>query len=211
MVRILLGVIVGLATTMLVVQVHVLNIHLSNFSNNPVDQYMEQQMKFPPHPNQQHQKQGQVHRNRIQQDMNYTLIDGDVSIDDLGPILHILGQAGYNISDDREIRKKSLPSWSKIVEAYGEPTVLGLETCKQFRDSVDPSLRNLGVAGLFNSGALKQGILVSYTNFFSHPLRHKSTIQSLESKLWKPRFHSLVQKRHSLAGMTIFYNCCLVL
>jgi hypothetical protein len=167
---------------MLVVQMHLLNIHLTDFGNS-VDHYMKQQMQLQTHLYQQQQKQEQALKHREKQDPNNMLLDGDDSDGDLGPILRILGQAGYDISNDQAIQRKSLPSWSKIVDAYGQPTILGLETCERFRDSVDSSLRNLGVAGLFNSGAWKLRILGSYMIFFSRPPRHKSTVWSVERKL----------------------------
>jgi hypothetical protein len=148
--RSFLGLVVGTATIMLFFQMHVLNIHF-DFSNS-VEQYMEQQMKFHTQLYQPLKKQGQAYARVLQQDLNYYVDDSN---GDLDPILHILRQAGYDISSDQEIQREALPSWVKIVEAYGQPTILGLETCKHFRDKVDPSLRNLGVAGLFNSGVWK--------------------------------------------------------
>lgn len=139
---------------MLFVQVHILHIHLSDFSTS-VDRYMEQQMKL--HDRLQRQQNQEVrffqnnHRsqNSTVDENNDQQMNDDL---DLAPILQILQQAGYNISDDEAIQKRALPSWSKITQAYGDPTILGQETCQEFRNKVIPSLRNIGVAGLFNSG-----------------------------------------------------------
>jgi hypothetical protein len=165
-VRLLWGLIVGTAIAMLFVQMHMLNIHLSDFRNT-VEEYIEQQLKFRTHQYHHHQKHGQSYGHRIQQDLSDRLIDDNDSSGDLGPILRILQQAGYDISDHEVIQRPSLPSWSKIIKAYGQPTILGLETCKQFRDNLDPSLRTIGVAGLFNSGTYKRfSVSVSCTDYF---------------------------------------------
>jgi hypothetical protein len=72
--------------------------------------------------------------------------------DDLQPILKLLDQAGYDITNDEEIQKESLPRWSAIRKAYGPPKIIGLESCSQYQKMVDPKHQHLGVAGLFNSG-----------------------------------------------------------
>jgi hypothetical protein len=72
------------------------------------------------------------------------------------PILKILREAGYDFNDTKIFTPEtldSLPKWSEVLELYGEPKILGLETCQAFREKVDdPTLRELGVAGLFSSG-----------------------------------------------------------
>jgi hypothetical protein len=72
-------------------------------------------------------------------------------------ILNILRQARYNIHDSQIFSSEtlnSLPKWSDIVELYGEtPRIVGLESCERYRQQVvDPSMRTIGVAGMFNSG-----------------------------------------------------------
>jgi hypothetical protein len=73
------------------------------------------------------------------------------------PILKILREAGYNFNDTKIFTPEtweSLPKWSEILELYGrEPKILGLETCQRFQEKVtNPAMRELGVAGMFNSG-----------------------------------------------------------
>ena len=65
-------------------------------------------------------------------------------------IVNILTAA--NIQLDAELASQ-LPSWDDIVSMYGEkPIVHGLETCKTYRDTVEPADRMLGPAGIFNTG-----------------------------------------------------------
>lgn len=65
-------------------------------------------------------------------------------------IVNILTAA--NIQLDAELASQ-LPSWGDIVSMYGDkPIIHGLETCKKYRDTVDPADRMLGPAGLFNTG-----------------------------------------------------------
>ena len=65
-------------------------------------------------------------------------------------IVEIFREAGVELNAD-EIR--DLPSWKDIVKLVGDqPIVHGLETCQAFRDSIPPIERNLGAAGMFNTG-----------------------------------------------------------
>lgn len=75
------------------------------------------------------------------------------NLDDKGPILKILHQAGLNIDDfDQEIID-DLPTWTQVQSLYGTgPILIGLEKCKEFVASTDPTVRFFGVAGTFNSG-----------------------------------------------------------
>ena len=71
------------------------------------------------------------------------------------PLLKILRQAGYDFNDIKVFTPEvldSLPKWSDVVELYGGPVILGLESCKRFRDTVPSDARTLGIAGMFNSG-----------------------------------------------------------
>lgn len=71
------------------------------------------------------------------------------------PLLKILRQAGYNFADTEIFTPEvleSIPRWSHVVDLYGEPVILGLETCQQFRDVAPGEARQVGVAGMFNSG-----------------------------------------------------------
>lgn len=137
--QLFLATVVFSGIVMLLVQMHILHIHLSDFSNS-MDRYMDQQMEF------FHRLSSQRHQQQQKQQQKE---DED---EDLKPILRILQQAGHDITNDKEIRRDSLPKWSKILEAYGPPNVLGLDSCKAYRDMVEPNLRTLGVAGLFNTG-----------------------------------------------------------
>jgi hypothetical protein len=73
------------------------------------------------------------------------------------PILRILRQAGYNFNDTTIFTPEiweSLPRWSDVLHLYGRyPIIKGLETCESFRKDVsNPAMRQMSVAGLFNSG-----------------------------------------------------------
>jgi hypothetical protein len=46
-----------------------------------------------------------------------------------------------------------LPTWQQVQDVVGEhPYIVGLEKCKEFRDTVPAVERMLGSAGMFNSG-----------------------------------------------------------
>ena len=73
------------------------------------------------------------------------------------PILKILRQAGYDFNDPQIFTPEvweSLPRWSDVLNLYGrDPIMRGLETCEDFQTGVsNPALREVSVAGLFNSG-----------------------------------------------------------
>jgi hypothetical protein len=120
----------------------------------------------PPLP-ENHQDVGKEHyQNQInaQQDRNpakqspdllhdQALNQGLYNLDDKGPILKILQQAGLEIQDLDQQSIDELPTWSQIQRLYGkEPRIVGLETCEAFREGVDARTRFFGVAGAFNSG-----------------------------------------------------------
>jgi hypothetical protein len=76
------------------------------------------------------------------------------NLNDKGPILNILQQAGMRIEDlDQETLNK-LPTWSQVQSLYGtSPIIVGLETCDEFVETAsDPTVRFFGVAGTFNTG-----------------------------------------------------------
>ncbi|VEU35676.1 unnamed protein product [Pseudo-nitzschia multistriata] len=97
--------------------------------------------------------------------------------DDLKPILKILEQGGYDVSEkNKGIDRSKLPRWSEVLAAYGPPRVVGLEFCQHYRDVVPPHKRNMAPAGMFNSG----------TNLLAQ-LLHANCDFSLRSKvLWQP-------------------------
>lgn len=89
-------------------------------------------------------------------------------------ILKILRQARYNLYDSQTFSSETLnalPKWSDIVDLYGETKIVGLESCQRYRQQVvNPSMRTIGVAGMFNSG----------TNIL-----HYSKFRTV---IWKPLF-----------------------
>lgn len=81
---------------------------------------------------------------------------GLTNVDDKGPILEILTQAGIKIENEKELDQETLdllPTWTQILTLYGpEPKVQGLERCEEFRNAVEPTTRFFGMAGTFNTG-----------------------------------------------------------
>lgn len=70
-------------------------------------------------------------------------------------LLRILRHVGIENStqlSEEELFK--LPTWEQVVERVGDggPKILGLDTCKKYKESVPRDDRELGVAGPFNSG-----------------------------------------------------------
>jgi hypothetical protein len=65
-------------------------------------------------------------------------------------IIDIFREAGVEL-DESELL--DLPKWDEIVDLVGDsPIVHGLETCEAFRKNVPAVERNLGAAGMFNTG-----------------------------------------------------------
>lgn len=57
------------------------------------------------------------------------------------------------INDDYERMIEQLPNVSQIIQLYGaKPVVYGLETCREFQNTGDPSQHFLATAGTFNTG-----------------------------------------------------------
>mmetsp|Transcript_22277 Transcript_22277/g.52965 ORF Transcript_22277/g.52965 Transcript_22277/m.52965 type:complete len:452 (+) Transcript_22277:205-1560(+) len=77
-------------------------------------------------------------------------------VDDKGPILEILTQAGMKIEDESDLDQETLdrlPTWTQVQNMYGsKPIIHGLEKCEDFRNAVEPKTRFFGVAGTFNTG-----------------------------------------------------------
>ncbi|KAG7373880.1 hypothetical protein IV203_012975 [Nitzschia inconspicua] len=106
-----------------------------------------------------HQHQMEVQQklyppNQLPDMLQHQALDiGYHNLNDKGPILDILQQAGLLIQELDQETIDLLPTWSQVQQLYGtEPRIIGLETCAAFRDSVDPRIRFFGVAGTFNSG-----------------------------------------------------------
>eukprot|EP00536_Pseudo-nitzschia_multiseries_P011734 jgi/Psemu1/308456/fgenesh1_kg.413_\ len=81
---------------------------------------------------------------------------GLMNIDDKGPILEILTQAGLDLTKEGDLDQETidkLPTWTHVNNLYGaKPVILGLERCEDFRNSVPATTRFLGMAGTFNTG-----------------------------------------------------------
>ena len=66
-------------------------------------------------------------------------------------ILQRAGVKGVKLLADPDIVKK-LPLKSDVEDLYGsEPVIIGLETCKTFRETIDPGDAYVGPAGMFNT------------------------------------------------------------
>lgn len=67
-------------------------------------------------------------------------------------VLEYFRKAGLEINDEESLKR--LPTWSEIESVIGNkgPIVVGLERCHDFRTNIPPLRRNLGSAGMFNSG-----------------------------------------------------------
>lgn len=80
------------------------------------------------------------------------------------PIIKLLQEAGFDLEEDPRFSQEmlaSLPKWSEVLDLYGKPKVLGLETCQAYRESVPEDQRLIGTAGNFNSGTnLLQELIV---------------------------------------------------
>ena len=154
-----LVVIVVVATLLLIIQMHILA-RVADVSTS-IDQYLNQQLEIHnidilstytvDHPRTNHSK-ASIYKNEKNNPHDYDDNNNDDDEDDLKPILKILHQAGYDITNDEEIQKESLPRWSTIQKAYGPPKIIGLESCAQYQSTVPQKYQHLGVAGLFNSG-----------------------------------------------------------
>lgn len=134
-VLVVLFVLVG--TVMLTIQMHFIHVHLSDFTSS-VDTYMHQQLQ-----------KGSYSANGVRNSNTSIRMTID---DEVEPILKILRQGGYTDDELDAETISSLPKWSTILEAYGPPKIIGLESCKQYRNSINPHQRTLAVAGTFNSG-----------------------------------------------------------
>lgn len=87
------------------------------------------------------------------------------------PLIRILKEAGIEDLDQESFER--LPTWSQVVELYGEsPRIVGLETCQSFRESVDPNNAFPAPAGAFNSG----------TNLLSTLLRKNCHLPNLREE-----------------------------
>jgi hypothetical protein len=80
---------------------------------------------------------------------------GNLTLDQVSigrePILDLLKEAG--VRDLSVGRIQTLPTWSQVVELYGDETiVLGADRCEEYRRKTPPSEAYVGVAGLFNTG-----------------------------------------------------------
>lgn len=78
------------------------------------------------------------------------------NVDDKGPILEILTQAGIKIESEDDLDQETLdklPTWTQVQKLYGtEPKIYGLERCEEFRNAIEPTTRFFAIAGTFNTG-----------------------------------------------------------
>jgi hypothetical protein len=73
--------------------------------------------------------------------------------EDMKPIYEILRQARIHPAQLSSEQKSRLPTWSTVQRLYGDaPKIYGLDTCEKFRNTNEPSLTFLAMAGTFNSG-----------------------------------------------------------
>jgi len=146
----LLLIIVTVSVIILAIQIHVVEVHVSSSSSLIIadaDSIIGRQ----------------ISSSNLKPKNGYDYdIDSDVDVDDdLKPILKILRQGGYDVSkSNKSIDRSLLPKWSDIIKAYGTPKILGLETCQRFQDTIEPSRRNIGPAGIFNTGTNLLSILL---------------------------------------------------
>jgi len=64
------------------------------------------------------------------------------------PLSQILEEAGSKFSDDQKF-----PSVEEVEQLYGDkPTIMGLETCQKFRETVPQTEAYVAPAGMFNTG-----------------------------------------------------------
>ena len=139
---------VTVATVMLSVQMHIVENHV--FDSNPSMLRFEQWEK----------ESGNIRAtNKASVPKNGKkscdeIVDDDQDADeDLKPILKILCRGGYDVSKNSETVDRSiLPKWSEILDFYGPPKILGLETCSIYRNKVKQQARHVAPAGLFNTG-----------------------------------------------------------
>ncbi len=79
----------------------------------------------------------------------------DISMDsqnkpDKSPLVEILRLAKVNLTQDEW---ESLPSWQQVLDRVGnKPRIIGLETCKTYRDTVPLKQRFVAPSGMFSTG-----------------------------------------------------------
>jgi hypothetical protein len=89
-----------------------------------------------------------------------TRIDHEDEGEGEDPVLSHFRRAGLDLDD---MSRSMLPSWSYVESQYGKDVLMmGLDRCEAYRQNVPPLRRNLGSAGMFNSGTN----LVSFATFF---------------------------------------------
>jgi Na+-transporting methylmalonyl-CoA/oxaloacetate decarboxylase gamma subunit len=82
---------------------------------------------------------------------NVDMISYDEAIKGREEIIEILHDAGVEEID--VATALSLPKWSTVTRLYGDgPVVIGLDTCKRFRETIPLDDASMGVAGMFNTG-----------------------------------------------------------
>lgn len=145
--RIYMVVLVTVAAAMLLVQMHIMENHVIESNNS-----MFLSAPSPKSPRTKITKKPIVPK-KGKKDCD-SIVDSDEDADeDLKPILKILCRGGYDVSKtSTTVDRSVLPKWSEILDFYGPPKILGLETCSIFRTNTKQEDRHVAPAGLFNTG-----------------------------------------------------------
>ena len=98
------------------------------------------------------------------------IVDSDEDADeDMKPILRILCRSGYDISkNSTTVDRTILPKFGEILNFYGPPKILGLETCAIYRNKTKQKDRHVAPAGLFNTGTNLLQELISQNCYFKN-------------------------------------------
>jgi hypothetical protein len=98
---------------------------------------------------------------------------------------------------------EQVPVWDDIVKVHGShPVIYGLDSCEQFRNSVDPMDRRVGIAGMFNTG----------TNLLAILLQHNCAIPERIKKMGRKKGHGMVSTQMSECwgeGVQMYQLCLL--
>ena len=128
------------------------------------------------------------------------------NVDDRGPILEILTQAGLHIDDEDDLDQETidlLPTWTQIKNNYGsKPIIRGLERCEEFRDLVEPTTRYFGIAGTFNTGTN----LIADLMKFNCEITERMEVYGIESRgvRWQVPWGKHMMARYRSSNHTTF-------
>jgi hypothetical protein len=108
------------------------------------------------------------------------------------PIMQVLIAAGLKDIDPKDL--EGLPTPETLTSLYGplkEPVVVGMDTCAEYRDKVQPSERVAAVAGMFNTG----------TNAMAFHLRQNINIKNTWQVPWGKHRMEYVRLNHTAEGL----------